>query len=95
MHIIKNNINKIYMSNFMNKYFGPLTKEYCIYFYILSILLFAIFVFGLISFIILVVKKYKTLESTFYMNNILILVNILIAYFVNRLLHGMCIGSLR
>jgi hypothetical protein len=83
------------MSNFMNKYFGPLTKEYCIYFYILSILLFAIFVFGLISFIILVVKKYKTLESTFYMNNILILVNILIAYFVNRLLHSMCIGSLR
>jgi len=81
------------MSNFMTNYFGPLSKEYCLYFYILSILSFIFFVVGLFSFVVIIIKKYKSLESTFYMNNIFTLFNILIIYFVNRLLHTMCIVS--
>jgi hypothetical protein len=77
----------------MTNYFGPLSKEYCLYFYILSILSFIFFVVGLFSFVVIIIKKYKSLESTFYMNNIFTLFNILIIYFVNRLLHTMCIVS--
>jgi hypothetical protein len=61
----------------MNNYFGPLSKEYCLYFYILSILSFIFFVVGLFSFVVIIIKKYKSLESTFYMNNIFTLFNIL------------------
>ena len=82
------------MSNFMTNYFGPLSKEYCLYFYILSILSFIFFVVGLFSFVVIIIKKHKSLESTFYMNNIFTLFNILIIYFVNRLLHTMCVVSI-
>ena len=82
------------MTNFMNKYFGPLSKKYCIYFYYLSIFFFIIYVISLISFIAFIVKHYNQVNLAYIINFVMILINTLLGYFVNRLLHSMCMNSL-
>jgi hypothetical protein len=80
------------MSDFMTTLFGPLDKKYCIYFYFLSIILFVFFVVSGISLIALFFKKF---DRTVLLNNAFVLINLLIAYFVNRLFYTMCVSSLR
>ena len=82
------------MSTFMNNYFGPLCKKYCIYFYYLSIFFFIIYVISLISFISFIVKHYNKVNLAYIINFVMILINTLLGYFVNRLLHSMCMNSL-
>ena len=78
----------------MNNYFGPLSKKYCIYFYYLSIFFFIIYVISLISFIAFIVKHYNKVNLAYIINFVMILINTLLGYFVNRLLHSMCMNSL-
>ena len=78
----------------MNNYFGPLSKKYCIYFYYLSIFFFVIYVISLISFIAFIVKHYNKVNLAYIVNFVMILINTLLGYFVNRLLHSMCMNSL-
>ena len=80
------------MSNFMTTLFGPLDKKYCVYFYFLSIILFIFLIGSTISLITLFFKKY---DKTVLFNNSFVVVNLLIAYFVNRLFYTMCVSSLR
>ena len=81
------------MSKFMNTYFGPLSKDWCVYFLILTILFFITLVLTLIGNIVYIVKHYKSMKPIDYISGILILFNIFIAYFVNRLLYTMCTKS--
>jgi hypothetical protein len=78
----------------MNNYFGPLSKKYCIYFYYLSIFFFIIYVMSLISFTVFIVKHYNKVNLAYIVNFVMILINTLLGYFVNRLLHSMCMNSL-
>jgi hypothetical protein len=78
----------------MNNYFGPLSKKYCIYFYYLSIFFFIIYVISLISFTVFIVKHYNKVNLAYMVNFVMILINTLLGYFVNRLLHSMCMNSL-
>jgi uncharacterized membrane protein (DUF485 family) len=78
----------------MNNYFGPLSKKYCIYFYYLSIFFFIIYVISLISFAVFIVKHYNKVNLAYIVNFGMILINTLLGYFVNRLLHSMCMNSL-
>ena len=80
------------MNTFMNEYFGPLGKEYCVYFYFLSIFFFILYVMSLISVIIFIIRHYNKVNLQFIINSIMILANTLLGYFVNRLLHTMCIN---
>jgi hypothetical protein len=80
------------MSDFMTTFFGPLNKKYCEYFYFLSIILFAFLIVSSVSLIALFFKKF---DKTVLFNNSFVLVNLLIAYFVNRLFYTMCVNSLR
>jgi hypothetical protein len=82
----------------MNYYFGPLKKEYCVYFYYLSIFSFFTYITILFGIILFVVKNYKKpakLDMAFFVNSVMLLINTLLAYFVNRLLHTMCVNSIR
>jgi len=84
------------MSNFMNAYFGPLSKEYCVYFYFLSIICFFMYVITLIGIVVFIIKNYKDstkVNVSFFINSLMLIINSLLAYFVNRLLHTMCINS--
>ena len=82
------------MNNFMQNYFGPLGKEGCMYFYILSIFFLVAFIIALIGIFITLITEKKSRDSMFLANSVAILFNTLLAYFINRLLNTMCINSI-
>ena len=81
------------MPGFMDNYFGSLNKDACIYFYILSIIFAFVFFMAIISVVTFGIKNYKKLDFMFLMNSTFLLFNTFLAYFVNRLLHTMCVNS--
>ena len=79
------------MDNLQQQFFGPLGKQYCLYFYILSVIG-LVFVFIVLAGALVVgVSKRKGFE--FYLSAILGSLGYAIFYFQNRLLYSMCIGS--
>lgn len=85
------------MLDFLNDYFGPLGKEYCAYFYFLSVFFFFMYVITLIGVFIFIFKNYKNrgkVNLPFFINSIMMLINLLLGYFINRLLNTMCVNSI-
>jgi hypothetical protein len=80
--------------SFMDQYFGPLPREYCVYFYALSILFGVMFVSSLLSIAYFMITHIKKINTMFIVNSIFILLNTFLAYLVNRLLHTMCVKSI-
>jgi len=74
--------------------YGPLDKQACMYFSALTIFFFIVLVFALFAELFYLVKNYKNVTGKHVINGILILFNMFIAYFVNRLLYNMCSRSL-
>lgn len=81
------------MNDFMNYFFGPLPKEYCLYYYFLAVISAFIFVLTFLSFVILVVKS-KKIKAGMWLGMFNTLLSIFIGYFVSRLLYTMCVKSL-
>lgn len=79
----------------MTNYFGPLSREYCAYFYFMSILFFIFFILSIIGVLSAVIMKGKKMDFMFLINSSMLVLNILLAYFVNRLLNTMCNGSIK
>ena len=79
----------------MTTYFGPLSREYCAYFYVMSILFFVFFILSIIGVVSTVVMKGKKIDFMFILNSSMLILNTLLAYFVNRLLNTMCTGSVK
>ena len=82
------------MADFMSNYFGPLDKSACVYFLIIAVIFFIALVLVLINELLFVVQNYNKLNFRVVSAGVLILFNIFLAYFVNRLLYGMCTRSL-
>ena len=82
------------MDNLLNQYFGPLPREYCVYFYFLSAFFAFFFVITLISIVILLFTQTDKVNNMFIVNSIFVLINLFLGYFVNRLLNTMCVRSL-
>ena len=80
------------MNEFMDSYFGPLGKEWCLYFYVLSIFFFVAYILAIIGVIGGFVMKRKKIDALFVANGMALIFNTLLAYFVNRLLNTMCIN---
>lgn len=78
------------MATLTDNLFGPLPKDYCIWFYFLSILGFIWLVIFLISAIYLGMVKRRS--GDYWMSTIAIALGYCIFYFQNRLLHSMCVG---
>jgi hypothetical protein len=82
------------MSNsFMDKFFGPLSKEYCLYFYALSVIFGVLFVFTGISILYKIITNFKKIDIEIIVP-IVGFINMFLAYLVNRLLYTMCIRSI-
>ena len=77
----------------MDKYFGPLPREYCVYFYVLSIIFGITFVLSAISIAYFMIMHFKKVNAMFVSNSFLVLINTFLAYIANRLLHTMCVKS--
>ena len=82
------------MLAFLSAYFGPLNKNACVYFLIISVIFFVALILVLFSELLYIVQHFRTLNLRMITNGVLILFNIFIAYFVNRLLYNMCTKSL-
>lgn len=78
----------------MDKYFGPLPREYCVYFYALSIIFGILFVTSTISVVYFMITNVKKVNMMFVIQSILFLLNTFLAYIANRLLHTMCVKSI-
>ena len=76
----------------VNKLFAPLGKEYCMYFYYMSVIGLVSFVAAIISMLYLLIKKKLDTYST--INSVTLLVSTILSYFVNRLMYTMCAASL-
>ena len=79
------------MSEFMSRFFGPLSKDYCYYFLFLSMFFFFFLILFIIFNIYYLIKNFKSVKSGEVMSSIAMILNLLIAYFVNRLLYTMCV----
>jgi len=81
------------MNSYIKSFFEPLPREYCNYFYFLSIFFAIIFVLTIVSAIYGLIFNYKKFNVIFSLNMFMVIINSLLAYFVNRLLYSMCIKS--
>ena len=82
------------MADFMSQYFGPLDKSSCLYFLILTVIFFIGLVSVLITEILYIIQNYNKLNFRMASAGVVILFNIFLAYFVNRLMYSMCVKSL-
>ena len=82
------------MQDLMATFFGPLSKQSCLYFLILSMIFFTVLVFTLLADLYFIIKNYKAMNYKFVQGGTLIGFNLFIAYFVNRLMYTMCAKSL-
>ena len=78
----------------MDNIYGVLSKEYCLYFYILSVIGFVI-LFCVVLFTILFGIMYKKTNFQFYLQMFMICIPYIFIYFTNRLLFSMCVNSLK
>lgn len=77
----------------MTNLFGPLGKEYCIWFYFLSILAFISIVLFLVPAIYKGIVSKK--DIWYYLGVLTVTMMYGISYFQNRLLFSMCSGSMK
>jgi hypothetical protein len=75
--------------DFMSYVYGPLGSEYCMYFYYLSIFGFVLFIFTMISSLVVGIAQKK--GSSYFLQMMVISLGYGIFYFQNRLLYSMCI----
>lgn len=71
---------------------GPISSEYCTYFYILAMIKLVFFVLILVGIVYTGIQKKHSFE--FYMLSILLSFGYLLSYLENRLLFNMCGNSL-
>ena len=82
------------MGDFMNNYFGPLSNDSCVYFYIVSVFCGFSFALVFISTILYIIMNFNKVNRIYLTNAIMGSANLFLADFVNRLLHTMCVRSL-
>ena len=78
-------------TNIQQTFFSPLGKQYCMYFYLLSVIGLVFVFIVLASGLIIGITKKKGFE--FYLSAIIGSLGYAIFYFQNRLLYSMCIGT--
>ena len=78
------------MDNLAETLFGPLSKEYCVYFYYLSIIGLLLLAVLVLSTLFIGITQRKKIG--FYMQMLSVALGYAIFYFQNRLLHSMCVG---
>ncbi len=78
----------------MSMFFGPLDKSSCVYFFILTIIFFVGLLILIFNEMIYILQNLNKLNMRMLSSGVIIIFNIFVAYFVNRLLYTMCSKSL-
>ncbi len=82
------------MNNLMDTFFGPLGKEYCMYFYFFTVFFGIMFLLSLIPLVMYMLLNMRKITFQFILNSALGLVNGFLLYFVNRLMYSVCAKAL-
>ena len=78
--------------NMLDSLVGPLNKKYCYYFYILAVMFLLSFI---VSICVCFSRLFKKNNIILKLSNcVLLSINSLTLYFVNRLMFNMCVNSL-
>ena len=78
----------------LNNYlFGPLDTQYCAYFYILSVIHFALLVFMAISLLVYLISGTKKIDQKLISTMVFAGLLYTAMWFQNRLLHSMCVSK--
>lgn len=75
-------------------FFSPLGKESCVYFYILTVLSFAIMLIISIMDLMFVVKHFHKMNTRTLIRSLSMLIQLFLAYFVNRVMYSICVKAL-
>jgi hypothetical protein len=78
----------------MSNFFGPLDKSVCVYFLIVSVIFFIALIVVSIGEILFLMKNYSRMDLRMITVGVLLLFNVFLAYFVNRMFYNMCTRSL-
>lgn len=78
----------------LHLYFGPLGKQYCVYFLLLTIFYLIVLSIFLHLEIYYLYKNFSKLQMKDMITGFVLTSNIFLTYFVNRLLYTMCNKSL-
>lgn len=81
------------MNDLMSSTFGPLGKDYCVWFYWLSVISLVLFVISVITIIYTILFEGEKFSTGLLMNLLAISFVYFIPYFENRLLFTMCQNS--
>ncbi len=82
------------MSDLITTFFGPLDKNACVYFLIISVLFFISLILLLGTELLYILRNFNKLNFRTLSNGLIVIFNIFVAYFVNRLLYTMCSKTL-
>jgi hypothetical protein len=82
------------MKNFHDMFFGPLGKEWCLYYYILLVFAFIGLVMTIFSAVVSLVNAKKLTMSGFLKNSIVPVITSTILYFLARMIYSICINAL-
>lgn len=80
------------MSDLMNMLYGPLPVKYCLYYYIMSVIMFLSFIVVLGNLLFNLIRRKRDGTMILQFN---LIITTFIGYFTNRLLYSMCAGSLK
>jgi len=77
----------------MTNLFGPLDEKYCTYFLVFSAVCLVIFVLMFLTEVRYILLNYNKLNFRVLFSGVLILFNVFLAYFTNRLFYMMCLKT--
>ena len=78
------------MTEVMNYLFSPVGKEWCMYFYFLSVFAFVFFAIAVLSLFRIIHERTAKLDGS---TSFLMIFQPFLLYFVNRIFYSMCVNS--
>ena len=79
--------------NILKRYFGPLPREYCAYFYVLSLFFGIYVVILLFLFGGYLIMNFSKLQFPIILGYVFSIISAFVVYFANRLLNTICVNS--
>lgn len=70
-------------------FFSPLTKEYCAYFYVITVIVFVVLILAMFASLMIMFKGKGKKNYILLASNVFTLA---LVYFQNRLLYSMCVN---
>jgi hypothetical protein len=80
-------------TSFSDKFLGTLSKQYCIYFYILCIVALVVLILSIFGFFYLFTLKNS--NPMMFFHAVALIISYIFSYITYRLLYSMCISSLK